>query len=143
MMEDEEEDENAFELVPPDKYTQNHLLVHIKFFLGGKSPEYIGPVDLSKNHQVKDVIKHVLTLYRKNKDLKTKVQLEFADVPEAYELRHVEDDSDDSDEQDGVFYKPSMELPPLELKQEIGEFEALVLCISKNWKQKQSKKKDY
>lgn len=71
------------------------------------------------------------------------MQLEFADVPEAYELRHVEDDSDDSDEQDGVFYKPSMELPPLELKQEIGEFEALVLCISKNWKQKQSKKKDY
>jgi predicted lactoylglutathione lyase len=27
MFEDEEEDENAFELVPPDQYTQRHLLV--------------------------------------------------------------------------------------------------------------------
>ena len=81
--------------------------------MGGKSPEFVGPVDLSKNHTVKDVIKHVLTLYRKNKDLKSKVNLDYADVPEAYELRHVEDDSDDSDEE-GVFFKPSMELPPLE-----------------------------
>lgn len=101
--------------------------------MGGKSPEFVGPVNLSKNHKVKDVIKHVLTLYRKNKDLKNKVNLDFADVPEAYELRHVEDDSDDSDEE-GVFYKPSMELPPLEANQEIGEFESLVLCVSKSWK---------
>jgi len=48
-------------------------------------------------------------------------------MPEAYELRHVDDDSDDSEVDGSEFYKACMELPALEPEQQIGEFESLVL----------------
>lgn len=125
LEEEEEEDENDFTLMPPDKFNpaQQHLCISVKFYLGGKSPEFIGPVDLSRKHIVKDVIRHVLTLYRKNKDLKIKMPLEYTDCPEAYELRHVDEDSDSScssEEGDGIFYRACYELPALELDQEIS-----------------------
>lgn len=41
----------------------------MKFYIGGKLPVSIGPVELSKKNLVRDVIKHVLTLYRKNKEV--------------------------------------------------------------------------
>ena len=99
---------------------------------------FLGPVNLSRKHIVKDVIRYVLTLYRKNKELKSKVELEYADCPDAYELRHVDDDFDSSasDGSNTQFYRPSMELPALELEQEMSEFDALVLCIKKSWLKK-------
>lgn len=51
--------------------------------------------DLSKRHTAKDVIRHLLTLYRKNKDIREKHQFKVPlDEPAAFELRHIEDDSD-------------------------------------------------
>ena len=74
---------------------------------------FIGPLVLSKEHLVKDVIKHVLTLYRRNKTLRQQVKLDLPDVPEVYEFRHIDDDSDSSSDEQGVYYKPNWELPPL------------------------------
>jgi len=66
-----EEDENDFYLEPPDKYDpmQRHLCHPVTFYIGGKLPAAIGPIELNKNFFVKDVIKYILTLYRKNKDV--------------------------------------------------------------------------
>lgn len=95
--EKDEEDENDFYLQPPDKFniSQKHLYQQTTFFIGGKVPVSIGPVELSKNFKVKEVIKFVLTLYRKNKAVNTAVKLEYATQPECFELRIVDDDSDD------------------------------------------------
>ena len=117
-MDEDEIDENDFSLIAPDKFNpyQKHLCIDIKFYIGGKLPLSIGPITLSKEHLVKDVIKHVLTLYRRNKEIKSQANLDIPDVPDVYELRHVDDDSDCSSETDGhqgEFYKPNWELPPL------------------------------
>ena len=65
LNDEEEESENDFLLKAPDRYTAGYI--RCKFFIGGKEPLFVGPCDLSQNHNVKDVIKHVLTLYRRNK----------------------------------------------------------------------------
>jgi len=74
---EEEEDENDFTLQTPDRHnpTQAHFCQSIKFYLGGKLPVSIGPIVLSRVYPVKDVIRHVLTLYRKDKEIKDKINL--------------------------------------------------------------------
>lgn len=94
---DEEEHEQDFQLVAPDKYGQKNFFTQIKIFIGGKDNTNI-QCDLSKKHLVKDVIKHVLTLYRKNKNLKI---FECpTDQPQCFDLRHIDDDSDNSESSD-------------------------------------------
>ena len=67
--------------------------------------------------------------------MKSHLKLLYDDCPEAYELRHVDDDSDGSSDQEVPdFFKANFELPPLSLDQEIGEFEELVLVLKKTWK---------
>jgi hypothetical protein len=58
--------------------------------------------ELSRKHFVKEVISHVLTLYKGNKDLRQKVGFkeELLDLPEAFSLRLVDDDSEDSEMSD-------------------------------------------
>lgn len=89
------------------------LVVSTKFYIGGKHPVFVGPLDISMKSQVQDVIAYVLTLYRKNKELKTMVPLEHSDQPDCFEFRHVDDDSEDSDVSNQVLYKPNWDLPPL------------------------------
>jgi hypothetical protein len=62
----------------------------VKIYLGGKEPVFLS-CELSKRHMVRDVIKHVLTLYRKEK---LKVFDCSADQPHCFDLRHIDDDSD-------------------------------------------------
>ena len=64
------------------------------------------------------------------------------DQPEAFDLRHVDDDSD-SDDSAGEFYKPSTDMPALAHDQEIGEFDALVLVQKRNWKGGATPQKKY
>ena len=63
---DDEEDESYFQLVAPDKFDQKQFYTEVKIFLGGKEPIFLN-CELSKRHVVRDVIKHVLTMYRKEK----------------------------------------------------------------------------
>ena len=64
----DEDSELDFRLMPPDKFTQAHLYVEFKIFIGGKEPVFV-KCELSRNYIVDDVIRHVLTLYRKSTDL--------------------------------------------------------------------------
>ena len=73
------------------------------------------------------------------------LKLMHDDCAEAYELRHVDDDSDCSscNEEAGNWFKPNFELPPLSLDQEIGEFTDLVVCLKKSYKNKKVMKKEF
>ena len=78
-------------------------------------------------------------MYRRNKELKQKVQLDIPDVHQVYELRHIDDDSDSScseGDNHGVYFKPNWELPPLGDEQEIGEFDSLVLVYKRSLRNK-------
>lgn len=86
--------ENDFQLMAPDKFLQKNLFITVRFAIGGKAPVFI-ECDLSKRHTTKDVIRHLLTQYRKNKEARDKHQFTAPlDEPGAFELRHIEDDSD-------------------------------------------------
>lgn len=110
FLDDEEETEQDFQLVAPDRFQpgQKHLFTQVRIYLGGKKPVFV-ECALSKKHVVLDVVKHVLTLYRKDKNLKEQVTFECPDTePTGFELRQVDDDSDCSSDHSGpmVFYKP-------------------------------------
>ena len=130
--EEEEEGENDFKLLPPDKYDPmtSHLCISIKFWIGGKRPLLIGPCELSKRHKVLDVIKYILTLYRQKQDMKDKVKFKNDETPEAFDLRHPEDDGSDSDDN----YEADTDIPALDHNQNIGEFDALVLVQKRNYR---------
>jgi hypothetical protein len=68
--EEEDSDENDFLLIAPDKFQFTHLFTQVRIYIGGKKPLFIS-CDLSKKHIVKDVIKHALTVYRRDKKLKS------------------------------------------------------------------------
>ena len=92
----------------PDKFSQKNLFITVRFSIGGKKPVFI-ECDLSKKHLAKDVVRHVLTLYRKNKAIKEKVQFSASvEEPEAFELRYVEDDSD-SDSEEAQYDVPTID----------------------------------
>ena len=63
---------------------------------------------------MRDVIKHALTLYRKEK---MNVFECPADQPQCFDLRQIDDDSDydSEEEQPTTFFKPLWELPALDL----------------------------
>lgn len=132
--EEEEEDENDFRLQAPDKYNPmtSHLCISITFWIGGKKPLKIGPCELSRKHKVSDVIRHVLTLYRKKPEIKDVVKFASDDRPEAFDLRHVDDD--DSGDSDGQCFQADTDMPALDHQQDIGEFDQLVLVQKKGWK---------
>lgn len=107
--------------------------------------------DLSKRHTAKDVIRHLLTQYRRNKEVRERHQFTAPlDEPGAFELRHIEDDSD-SDFSDDLsqgpvdprdkFFRPDMDLKGLDPDQAIGGFDKLVLVQKKNWQEIKDKTK--
>ena len=82
-------------MVAPNKFQpgEAHLFIQIKFYIGGKSADDFIITDLSKKHVVRDVIKYVLTLIRKDAALKNKVQFRNSlDDHDMFELRHIDDD---------------------------------------------------
>ena len=92
--------------------------------------------ELSKKHQVSEVIKHLLSLCRKSKDVKDKVKFNAKLCePEAFELRLVNDEDSDSSEysKNKQYYKAEMDFPALSRDQMIGEYSNLVLIEKKNW----------
>lgn len=69
FIENENESEMDFLLVPPNKFQpgERNLCITINFYIGGKSSLAVITTDLSMKHLVRDVIKHVLTLLRKDR----------------------------------------------------------------------------
>lgn len=116
LLDDDSDSEADFFLTPPDKYSlqTKHLYTVVDFAIGGKSPDHFITCELSKNHLTKDVIKHLMTQLRKNKEMAEAVAFKAPlTEPEAFQLRYAEDESD-SDEEDGNRpYQPDMDMPPL------------------------------
>lgn len=59
-----------------------------RFYLKSKiyffdTPKHL-VIEIGWNELVKDVVRHIMTLYRKDKDLSGSQPLEFPDAPEAY-----------------------------------------------------------
>lgn len=98
---------------PPSNSDPNSIKTKIYFF---STPKFI-EIHISKKNNVNDVIKHVLTLYQKDRELAQNQPLQFPTNPEAYELRLIDDDDD--------YYIPYYDIPPLERTDEFGEFETL------------------
>jgi hypothetical protein len=66
-----------------------------------------------------------MTVYSKDAILSKDNPLKYPGVPDAYELRIIDDDED--------YYVPFYDIGPLERKDEIGEFESLAFLENKNY----------
>jgi hypothetical protein len=71
-LENENSFENDFLLLAPNQFElgERHLFTKIKFYIGGKNADTFIVTDLSKRHLVRDVIKHILTLVRRDQIMK-------------------------------------------------------------------------
>lgn len=67
-----------------------------------------------------------MTLYQKEQTLSKENPLKYQGIPDAYELRLIDDDED--------YFTPFFDVGPLERKDEIGEFESLAFLENKNYK---------
>ena len=92
-----------FLLPTPSEGDSNAIKIKIYMF---KTPKML-EIYIFKKTIVADVIKHILTLCRKNKEvLPEDKPLKHPDKPDAYELRLIDDDED--------YYVPFYEIGPLE-----------------------------
>ena len=81
----------------------------------------VGYNELSRN-----VIKHIMTLYRHNKELMLEHPLEFPDSPERYSLYFIDDDESD--------HAPDYDMGARNIDEPIGEFPTLAFILNKNFK---------
>lgn len=88
------------------------------------TPKFIN-INIYKKSLVGEVVKHVMTLYRKDKLLNGSCPLNYPDEPNAYELRLIDDDED--------IFVPLYEIGSLDKKDEIGEFEGLAMVEKKGY----------
>mgnify|MGYP000317494390 CR=1 FL=1 len=63
-------------------------------------------INIFKKSKVHQVIRHIMTLYKKDKFLSGSSPLQFGDDPDAYELRLIDDDED--------FFVPMFEIGALD-----------------------------
>ena len=80
------------------------------------TPKFIC-IHIFKKTKVLDVIKHIMTLYTKDKLISSSQPLLYPNNPDAYELRLIDDDEE--------YYMPFYEIGPINVNDEIGEFESL------------------
>ena len=114
-------DENGsnFLLATPSEGDNKGIKIKVYLFSTPKMIE----IFIYKKTQVTDVIKHIITLYTKDKELSNENPLKHPDKPDAYDLRLIDDDEN--------YYAPFYEIGPLERKDEIGEFESLAFVENK------------
>lgn len=49
-------------------------------------------LNVPKNSKVADVIRHIMTMYQRDKSLSSELPLAFPKAPDAYELRLIDED---------------------------------------------------
>ena len=69
----------------------DHGAVNIQIYLFGT--EKFLNLNITKSSKVGDVIRHIMTVYKKDKILSEHIPLLYPLNPEAYELRLIDDDS--------------------------------------------------
>lgn len=117
--------ESELDFLLPTPSDGDNNSIRIKIFLFS-TPKFLC-IHINRGSKVGDVIRHIMTLYQKDKLLSDPQPILFPRNPEAYELRLIDDDED--------YYKPFYEIGPLDRKDQIGEFESLAFVQSKNFKQ--------
>lgn len=103
-----------FLLPTPSEGDNKGIKIRVYLF---STPKFMN-INIFKKAKVDEAIKHLMTLFRKDKLLSGSNPLKFADS-NAYELRLIDDDED--------YFVPMFEIGALDKKDEIGEFESLAL----------------
>lgn len=125
-----EDQEGDFLLPTPSD--DDPLAVKIKIYLFGTS-NFL-QLNISKVSKVENVIRHIMTVYKKDKPLVEKCQpLLYPLNPEAYELRLIDEDAKSQEER----HKPYYEVGALDRRERIGEYESLAFVPVKNFKPKE------
>lgn len=83
---------------------------------------------ISKSSKVGDVIRHIMTVYQKDKMLSDGAPLQYPLNPEAYELRLIDEEKN--------HYMPFYEVGALDRRERIGDYESLAFVQNKNFKPK-------
>ncbi|CDW71590.1 UNKNOWN [Stylonychia lemnae] len=115
--------ENSHDFLLPTPSTGDSKAISIKIYLF-TTPKFI-QIYIYRKSQVQDVIRHIMTMYSKDQILSKDNPLKYHGVPDAYELRIIDDDED--------YFVPFYDIGPLERKDEIGEFESLAFLENKTY----------
>lgn len=103
--------------------------VRIKIFLLA-TPKFM-ELTILKQAKVGDLIRHIMTVYRKDPLLGGDKPLQYPKVPEAYELRLIDDDEGGKES-----YKPFYEVGALDTRERVGEYASLAFVQVRNYKPK-------
>lgn len=83
-------------------------------------------INIGWNEIVRDVIRHVMTLYRKDKSFSEADPLTYPDNPERYQLYFIDDDESE--------HAPDYDMGPRNPDEPIGEFTSLAFVANKKFK---------
>ena len=87
-------------------------------------------IEIGWNELVRDVIRHIMTLYRKDKEMSKGKPLRFPDAPERYQLFFIDDDESE--------HAPDYDMGPRNMDEPIGEFQTLAFIENKKFKNAQA-----
>jgi hypothetical protein len=87
--------------------------VKIKIYLFS-TPKFIN-VTINKASKIGDLIKHLITIYKKDPLLSNEKPLLYPTVPDAYELRLIDDEDGEAS------YKPFYEVGALDRREKVGD----------------------
>jgi len=85
-------------------------------------------IRISKASKVGDLIKHIMTVYKKDTFLSKEKPLLYPLNPEAYELRLIDDEGD--------YFKPYYEVGALDRREKVGKNESLAFVQARTFKPK-------
>lgn len=111
--------QHDFVLQTPEKGSRYYLKCSIYFF---NTPCKL-TIEVGQNELAKDVIRHILTLYR-HSELNQDKPLEFPESPDRYQLFFIDDDESE--------YAPDYDMGPRNSAEPIGEFAALAFILNRS-----------
>lgn len=125
FLDDPKESEGDFLLPTPSDGDQSAITIRIYLF---GTPSFLSVKISRRTAKVGDLIRHVMTLYKRDTLLSGKLgALQYPNNPEAFEMRLVDDDSGDK-------FKPYYEVGALDRRERVGEVESLAFVQAKGFK---------
>ena len=114
--------QHDFVLQTPEPGSRYHLQCRIYFFDTPKNMM----IEVGYNELSRNVIKHIMTLYRHNTELNDDRPLEFPDAPERYSPYMIDDDESE--------HAPDYDMGARNVDEPVGEFPTLAFIVNKNFK---------
>lgn len=115
--------QHDFVLQTPEPGSRYYLKCQIYFF---DTPSNM-ILKVGYNEKTRDIIKHIMTLYRHNTELSDACPLKYPDTPERYSLYFIDDDESE--------HAPDYDMGARNVDEPIGEFPTLAFILNKNFKQ--------